>query len=68
MDLRPIHDVEKKKGGHSGLLHSATAERIQQACPLFFAALQTRFFNGVPMGTKMKNYFSPPSWNQTRTA
>jgi hypothetical protein len=36
-------DDEKKKGGHSGLRTVTAAERIQQACPLFFVALQTRF-------------------------
>ena len=35
--------VMKEKGGTFRASHRTAAERIQQACPLFFAALQTRF-------------------------
>jgi hypothetical protein len=40
--MSAIVGPEKKKGGHSGLPTALPPKRIQQACPLFFAALQTR--------------------------
>ena len=46
MALRPTHD-ERKRGDTPGFPLYCPPERIQQACPLFFAALQTRFFNGA---------------------
>jgi hypothetical protein len=57
MALRPADDGERKRGDTPGS-HRTAAERIQQAygwrgqpqlrySPLFFAALQTRFFNGA---------------------
>ncbi len=39
--------MAKEKGGTLRASHRSAAERIQQACPLFFAALQTRFFKGA---------------------
>jgi hypothetical protein len=47
--------MAKEKGGTLRASHGTAAERIQQACPLFFAALQARFFKGVPMGLRRTN-------------
>jgi hypothetical protein len=43
----------KEKEGTLRASHRTAPQRIQQACPLFFAALQTRPFNGVPPAEKI---------------
>jgi len=68
MALRPTHD-ERKRGDTPGFPLYCPPERIQQACPLFFAALQPRFSPlwGRPPGLRLTSWsasFRPTNDNE----